>query len=177
MESPAPSYDGANLVNLAAELEIRLTGRSPTRGLRPTLAELIPHGRQGADAGAGQSPIGGQNVLVYTAMKSDDALATILLVSRVASDGTSPFNPRQFWRLVEQVGDPGRLLGITEDGLVGGGHGKPGGRLAGAGYRDGLRVGATGPVRDCHAHTVRPRLSAAVAHQPRSQPCEARTAG
>ena len=35
----------ANLVNLAAELEIRLTGRSPTRGLRPELAELIPHTR------------------------------------------------------------------------------------------------------------------------------------
>ena len=40
-----PSYDGANLANLAAELEIRLTGRSPTRGLRPELAELIPHTR------------------------------------------------------------------------------------------------------------------------------------
>ena len=30
-----PCYDGHSLVNLAAELEIRLTGRSPTRGLRP----------------------------------------------------------------------------------------------------------------------------------------------
>ena len=45
MENPIPSYDGANLVNLAAELEIRLTGRSPIRGLRPELAELIPHTR------------------------------------------------------------------------------------------------------------------------------------
>ena len=45
MESPTPSYDGTNLANLAAELEIRLTGRSPTRGLRPELAELIPHTR------------------------------------------------------------------------------------------------------------------------------------
>ncbi|MDE0234777.1 MAG: alkaline phosphatase family protein [bacterium] len=44
-ESPLPSYEGDNLVNLVAELEIRLTGRSPTRGLRPDLADLIPHGR------------------------------------------------------------------------------------------------------------------------------------
>ena len=44
-DKPVPSYDGANLVNLAAELEIRLTGRSPTRGLHPGLAELIPHTR------------------------------------------------------------------------------------------------------------------------------------
>ena len=43
MDNPIPSYDGANLVNLAAELEIRLTGRSPTRGLCPELAGLIPH--------------------------------------------------------------------------------------------------------------------------------------
>ena len=45
MDNPVPSYDGANLMNLAAELEIRLTGRSPTRGLRPGLAELIPQAR------------------------------------------------------------------------------------------------------------------------------------
>ena len=45
MDNPIPSYDGANLANLAAELEIRLTGRSPTRGLRLGLAELIPHTR------------------------------------------------------------------------------------------------------------------------------------
>ena len=30
MDNPIPSYDGANLANLAAELEVRLTGRSPT---------------------------------------------------------------------------------------------------------------------------------------------------
>ena len=45
MGNPVPSYAGANLANLAAELEVRLTGRSPTRGLRPELAELIPHTR------------------------------------------------------------------------------------------------------------------------------------
>ena len=45
MDNPVPSYEGANLANLAAELEIRLAGRSPSRGLRPELAELIPHTR------------------------------------------------------------------------------------------------------------------------------------
>ena len=40
-----PSYDGTSLVNFAAELEIRLTGRSPTRGLRPDLASHIPDAR------------------------------------------------------------------------------------------------------------------------------------
>ena len=52
-------------------------------------------------------------------MKSDDALATILLVSRIASDGTSPLTTRQFWNLVEQIGEPGRLFGMTEEDLVG----------------------------------------------------------
>ena len=45
MDYLVPSYEGDNLVNLVAELEIRLTGRSPTRGLRADLAELIPHKR------------------------------------------------------------------------------------------------------------------------------------
>ena len=36
------SYQGDNLVNLMAELEIRLTGGSPTKGLRSDLAVLIP---------------------------------------------------------------------------------------------------------------------------------------
>ena len=43
--NPVPSYEGDNLVNLLAELEIRLTGRSPTKGLHPDLADLIPHKR------------------------------------------------------------------------------------------------------------------------------------
>ena len=54
-------------------------------------------------------------------MKSDDALATILLVSRIASDGTRPLTALQFWKLVDQVGNPGGLLGKTEDDLVGSG--------------------------------------------------------
>ena len=40
-----PSYQGDNLVNLMAELERRLTGGSPTRGLRSDLAVLIPDKR------------------------------------------------------------------------------------------------------------------------------------
>ena len=52
-------------------------------------------------------------------MRSDDALATILLVSRIASDGTSPLTARQFWKLVTDMGHPGGLLGMTENDLVG----------------------------------------------------------
>ena len=51
-------------------------------------------------------------------MKSDEALATILIVSRIASDGTRPLTTRQFWNLVEQIGKPGRLLGMTKEDLV-----------------------------------------------------------
>ena len=54
-------------------------------------------------------------------MKSDDALATILLVSRMAGDGTRPLTALQFWKLLDQVGDPGGLLGMTEDDLTGSG--------------------------------------------------------
>ena len=45
MDDLMPSYQGDNLVNLLAELEIRLTGRSPTRGFHSDLADLIPHQR------------------------------------------------------------------------------------------------------------------------------------
>ena len=51
-------------------------------------------------------------------MRSDNALATILLVSRIVRDGTSPINTGQFWRLVDQVGEPGDLLGWTESDLT-----------------------------------------------------------
>ena len=44
-DDSVPSYEGENLVNLVAELEIRLTGQSPTRGLRGDLAGLIPDRR------------------------------------------------------------------------------------------------------------------------------------
>ncbi len=42
MKRIIPSYAGNNLVNLVAELERRLTGHSPTRGLRSDLSGLIP---------------------------------------------------------------------------------------------------------------------------------------
>ena len=58
-------------------------------------------------------------MLVDTAMKSEDALVTILLVRRIAGDGTSPLTTRQFWKLVDQVGKLGRLLGVSEDDLIG----------------------------------------------------------
>lgn len=51
-------------------------------------------------------------------MKTDDAQATILLVSRIASDGTSPLTALQFWKLVTDVGHPGALLGMTADDLM-----------------------------------------------------------
>ncbi len=54
-------------------------------------------------------------------MRNDDSLATILLVSRMARDGLAPFSVSQFWRLVDQVGEPGGLLGRTEDDLIGSG--------------------------------------------------------
>lgn len=44
---------------------------------------------------------------------------TILLVSRMSSDGTRPLTARQFWKLVTDVGHPGGLLGMTEDDLIG----------------------------------------------------------
>ena len=45
MERIGPAYAGNNLVNLVAELERRLTGHSPTRGLRSDVAALIPAAR------------------------------------------------------------------------------------------------------------------------------------
>lgn len=51
-------------------------------------------------------------------MRNDDSLATILLVSRMARDGVAPLSASQFWRLVDQVGDPGHLLGRSEDDLI-----------------------------------------------------------
>ena len=61
MERMGPAYAGNNLVNLVAELERRLTGHSPTRGLRPDLAAMIPAARNYLlvvfdGLGAGQLP-------------------------------------------------------------------------------------------------------------------------
>ena len=52
-------------------------------------------------------------------MKTDDALATILLVSRIVKDEAMPLGASQFWKLLDQVGEPGRLLGRTEEDLAG----------------------------------------------------------
>ena len=51
-------------------------------------------------------------------MRNDDSLATILLVSRIARDGVEPLQASQFWRVVDQVGEPGDLLGRTERDLT-----------------------------------------------------------
>ena len=57
-------------------------------------------------------------------MRSDDSLATILLESRMGRDGVAPLSASQFWRLVDQVGDPGHLLGRSEGDLISSGLGK-----------------------------------------------------
>ena len=57
-------------------------------------------------------------------MRNDDSLATILLVSRMARDGLAPLSASQFWRLVDQVGHPGDLLGRSEGDLIASGLGE-----------------------------------------------------
>ncbi|MDE0376535.1 MAG: DNA-processing protein DprA [bacterium] len=56
--------------------------------------------------------------------RNDDSLATILLVSKIAGDGVAPLSASQFWRLIDQVGDPGGLLGRSEGDLIGSGLGE-----------------------------------------------------
>ena len=51
-------------------------------------------------------------------MRNDDSLAAILLVSRIARDGAVPLKASQFWKLVDQVGNPGDLLGRREEDLI-----------------------------------------------------------
>ncbi len=50
--------------------------------------------------------------------RNEDSLATILLVSRIAPAGQPPLNASQFWRLIDQIGGPGGLLGRTESDLA-----------------------------------------------------------
>ena len=52
-------------------------------------------------------------------MRSDDALATILVVSRLADEGTQPLKASEYWRLLDHIGDPGALLGPTAPQLIG----------------------------------------------------------
>ena len=47
-------------------------------------------------------------------MIDEDALATILLVSRLSSDGLQPLKASEFWKLCDQVGKPSALLGQSE---------------------------------------------------------------
>lgn len=51
-------------------------------------------------------------------MRSDDSLATVLLVGRLLSDGVEPLKAADFWRLCESVGEPSRLLGASDEQLV-----------------------------------------------------------
>ena len=51
-------------------------------------------------------------------MRSDDSLATVLLVGRLLSDGVEPLKASDFWRLCESVGEPSRLLGADDGQLV-----------------------------------------------------------
>lgn len=52
-------------------------------------------------------------------MRSEDTLATILLVSRMHSEGTRPLSAVEFWKLRSAVSRPGVLLGETETQLMG----------------------------------------------------------
>lgn len=50
-------------------------------------------------------------------MKDADALATILLVSRLRSEGLEPLKASEYWKLCDQVGKPSALLGQAEERL------------------------------------------------------------
>lgn len=52
-------------------------------------------------------------------MRSEDSLATILLVSRMHSEGMRPLSATEFWKLRRAVSGPGILLGETETKLTG----------------------------------------------------------
>lgn len=51
-------------------------------------------------------------------MRNQDSLATILLVSRMHSDGTRPLSASEFWKLRGVVPRPGVLLGEAETELM-----------------------------------------------------------
>ena len=51
-------------------------------------------------------------------MKSEDSLASVLLVSRLVSDGVQPLKASEFWRLRDHVGKTSVLLGQSEEQLV-----------------------------------------------------------
>ncbi|MFM8972276.1 MAG: hypothetical protein ACKOOG_06480, partial [Actinomycetota bacterium] len=49
--------------------------------------------------------------------RSDTSLATLLLVARVVPAEARPLSAREFWHLVETIGDPAVLLGLPEAAL------------------------------------------------------------
>lgn len=51
-------------------------------------------------------------------MKNEDSLATVLLVSRISSQGTRPLTASEYWKLRENVSQPSVLLGRTQNELV-----------------------------------------------------------
>ena len=51
-------------------------------------------------------------------MRSDDSLATVLLVGRLLGDDAEPLRASQYWNLCDLVGSPGGLLGKAEERLV-----------------------------------------------------------
>ncbi len=48
----------------------------------------------------------------------EDSLATILLVSRLSSDGLLPLKAAEFWKLCDHIGKPSALLGQAADDLT-----------------------------------------------------------
>ena len=51
-------------------------------------------------------------------MTHDDSLATVSLVSRIHSEGVQPLRASEFWKLCEQIAQPGHALGQTETHLL-----------------------------------------------------------
>ena len=51
-------------------------------------------------------------------MRHDDSLATILVVSRLCADGVQPLKASEFWDLIDDIEDPGLILGADVEGLT-----------------------------------------------------------
>lgn len=51
-------------------------------------------------------------------MTSEESLASILLASRLATDGVTPLTSSEYWRLREIVASPASLIGESEEALV-----------------------------------------------------------
>jgi predicted Rossmann fold nucleotide-binding protein DprA/Smf involved in DNA uptake len=53
------------------------------------------------------------------ARRNDASLAAILLTQRLVDSSAEPLRAREYWTLLDQVGDPGRLLGASTSDLAG----------------------------------------------------------